>query len=134
MHKNTKTLRELRDEHKLTGKQISEMLSVEHNTAMRWLIPETDRVIPDNILALLKRQIKKNHIAEPKEVTPHKNTVRLRELKESHGLTAPKIGEILGRSKQTVATWLMLDTGRVIPFVSLYNLEVHLNGEFRPLD
>lgn len=134
MHRNTEILRGLRAEHNLTGHHIAEMLSVENNTAMRWLMPETDRVIPDNMLKLLIRQIKKHKIVEPKPSNPHKNTIRLRELKEAHKLTAPMIGQILGSSKQTVTTWLMLDTPRVIPFQKLYDLEVHLNGEFRKLD
>lgn len=134
MHTRTKELRNLREEHNLTGKSIADMLSVENNTAMRWLMPETDRVIPDDMLKLLVRQIKKKKLVEPKPFTPHKHTVRLRELKESHNLTAPEIGRIVGVSKQTASTWHMLDTPRVIPFKKLYDLEVHLNGEFRPID
>lgn len=64
----------------------------------------------------------------------HKQTKRLHELKEKHNLTHKDIAAISYVENQTALTWLMKETKRVIPFAKLYDLEVHLNGEFRPLD
>lgn len=64
----------------------------------------------------------------------HKNTKRLLELKQQHGLTGSKIAEKCGVKHNTAMIWIMHNGPRVIPFNKLYDLECQLNGEFRPLD
>ena len=54
MHKNTKRLLELREQHGFTGKRIAEILGVKHQTAMIWLMKESPRVIPFTKLYLLE--------------------------------------------------------------------------------
>lgn len=54
MHERTARLRNLKQQHNLTGKRISEILGRNHNTAMIWLMAETTRVIPEHCLRVLE--------------------------------------------------------------------------------
>lgn len=61
MHERTARLRNLKQQHNLTGKQIAEILGRNHNTAMIWLMAETTRVIPEHCLRVLELELKDNN-------------------------------------------------------------------------
>lgn len=57
MHKRTARLLALKKQHNLTGKRIAEIVGVEHNTAMIWLMENGPRVIPFTKIYLLECQL-----------------------------------------------------------------------------
>lgn len=128
MHERTKQLRELRDKYDLTGLMISKILAVSHNTAMTWLMPETRRVIPEDELKLLTRQLVKRRIMLPDcELDIHDNTLELRKLRDEYKLTSEQIATLTERSKPTALVWLMLRSPRPIPDDRLKLLKDKLN-------
>lgn len=60
------------------------------------------------------------------ENTMHERTERLRALMDAHKLTAAEVGEILGRTAQTVRVWRCNHEARTIPSDALRVLQFTL--------
>lgn len=57
MHKNTQELHQLMEQHQLTPNKVAELLNRKVGTVYIWRVKDTEKVIPDQTLELLKLKL-----------------------------------------------------------------------------